>query len=102
MSDVKSAASSLDEVSDGNGPCAERKPIDIFVGNRLKSLREACEMSLSDVSVAVGIPNGRIARYENGVRRVPPGDLIALVKLFDAGLETLFPTNGIRANTRSH
>jgi hypothetical protein len=76
---------------------ATPRPIDVFVGDRLRELRETRAMALSEVGDAVGIPQGRLASYEGGELRVPPGDLIALAELFDVELAALFPRTNAHA-----
>jgi hypothetical protein len=64
--------------------------IDVFVGSRLRHLREAHRMEVSDVNALAGIPGHSIARYESGKERVPAPDLIKLAPLFGVGLAQFF------------
>ncbi len=68
-----------------------QRSVDVYVGARLRHLREASGIELSEVSAEIGTSEECIARYERGERRRQPSDLIALTKLFGVGLNELFP-----------
>jgi Helix-turn-helix domain len=70
-----------------------RRPIDVYVGARLRHLREASRMTLSEVSIEAAIPEESIARYKCGEQRPSPTDIIVLARLFGIGLHELFPEN---------
>jgi hypothetical protein len=73
---------------------ATPRAIDLFVGDRLRELRETRQIAVSEVSSAAAISEGRLARYERGELRVSPSDLIALAELFGVELAALFPCDG--------
>jgi hypothetical protein len=81
---------------------ATHTPIDVLVGERLRELRNARSMALTDVSSAIDVPACQIARYESGESRVTPGDLIEFAELYGVGLQALFPGKREASATQMH
>ncbi len=78
------------------------RPIDVYVGGRLKQVREASGMNLTQVSAEVAVSETSIAGYELGKERPPTADLIALAKLFGITLAELFPESSGQVSGRLH
>jgi hypothetical protein len=68
----------------------------------LRSSRVAAGMSRTDVGAVTGIMDIRIARYDSGGQRVPPRQLMVLVRVFGSGLEALVPSDAISSAARVH
>jgi hypothetical protein len=60
------------------GAVMTAKPIDLLVGARLRRLREAQAMALSDVGLAIGASAAHIEEYASGARRGPADNLLAV------------------------
>jgi ribosome-binding protein aMBF1 (putative translation factor) len=86
---------------DASGVPAQRS-IDHYVGARLRSLREARAIDLSDVSTQIGTSEDTIARYERGEQRPPSTDIIALAELYGVRLRDLFPESHAQLTGRPH
>jgi hypothetical protein len=89
--DSKDSNVSARDQTNSSGGGSGLKPIDVFVGQRLRHFRETHRMAVSEVSALSGIPDHVIAKYENGEERVPAPDLINLARLFAVGVAQLFP-----------
>lgn len=55
-------------------------PIDIFVGNRLKNLRNEYNLSQQRIGKIIGVTYQQIQKYENGICRLGPS---AMMKISD-------------------
>jgi ribosome-binding protein aMBF1 (putative translation factor) len=84
------AGGKSDEPSSSNA-AGNPQSIDQYVGARIRSLREARGMDLSDVGARIGATAATVARHEQGEERPSPGTIIALARLFRVGLSELFP-----------
>ena len=55
---------------------AKKKPIDVHVGQRIKSRRELLKHPVSTLAVQVHIPTALLVKYESGQERVPSKTLV--------------------------
>jgi ribosome-binding protein aMBF1 (putative translation factor) len=72
------------------GRGGERKPIDVFVGQRLLTRRLDLGLSHDDLAAAIHMPSSRIAAYERGEERIPPAHLIRFTDLLGVKLPFFF------------
>jgi ribosome-binding protein aMBF1 (putative translation factor) len=73
------------------GRGGERKPIDVFVGQRLLSRRLELGLSHDDLAAAIHLPKGWIAAYERGEERILPAHLVRFTDLLGVRLRFFFP-----------
>jgi ribosome-binding protein aMBF1 (putative translation factor) len=73
------------------GRGGERRPIDVFVGQRLLSRRLELGLSHDDLAAAIRMPPGWIASYERGDERILPAHLLRFTDLLGVKLRFFFP-----------
>jgi ribosome-binding protein aMBF1 (putative translation factor) len=73
------------------GRGGERKPIDVFVGQRLLARRLELGFSHDDLAAAIRMPPGWIAAYERGEERILPAHLFRFTDLLGVKLRFFFP-----------
>ena len=75
----------------GGGHSNNRLPTttDRAVGRRIRTLRRAAGMTLSDLGEAVGVSGVQFQRYETGASRVAASRLLAICDALDVPLDTL-------------
>jgi transcriptional regulator with XRE-family HTH domain len=62
---------------------------DRAVGQRIRSLRRAAGMTLSELGEAVGVSGVQFQRYETGASRVAASRLLAICEVLGVALDTL-------------
>jgi ribosome-binding protein aMBF1 (putative translation factor) len=67
-----------------------RRPIDVFVGQRLLTRRLELGLSHDDLAAAIHMPHGWIAAYERGEERIMPAHLFRFTELLDVKLRFFF------------
>ncbi len=65
--------------------------IDVFVGARLRSRREACAFDHDDLAILINATADQIEAYERGEVRIDPMHLIQFSRLLDVRLTFFFP-----------
>ena len=68
----------------------KRRPIDVFVGEKLLARRIALCLSQDDLATAVRMSPGSIAAYERGEERIAPADLLQFSELLGVNLGFFF------------
>jgi transcriptional regulator with XRE-family HTH domain len=66
-----------------------------YVGERIKKLREAQDMSLADVCKLTGIEEARLRAYEEGTAVAPIGVVIQLSRVLGSKMEGLLHGGGM-------
>lgn len=77
-------------LADGDGP----DPIDVAVGLRLRSLRQAVRMSQEVLGRHLGISFQQIQKYESGTNRISASMLVKAARAFDVKPTALLPEEG--------
>jgi transcriptional regulator with XRE-family HTH domain len=65
-------------------------PLDLYVGQNMRRLREERGMSESAVALALGEPLMRLRAYEAGIERVGSRRLTTLARILDVTLDAFF------------
>lgn len=64
---------------------------DIFIGKRIRLLRESRGMTMEEVAAQLGVAWQQLQKYENGKNRVPSGRLAAVAKALRCEVSEFFP-----------
>jgi transcriptional regulator with XRE-family HTH domain len=67
--------------------------IDIYVGARIRALRNAKELSQTALAEQLGVTFQQVQKYENGVNRVGAGRLSRVAKLLGVEIGELYPSS---------
>lgn len=70
------------------------KPVDVFVGNRLRETRINAGETIEDIAVYLAIKPTVVRRFEMGRQRVSAARLFMLAKRFDIPVAAFFPIGG--------
>jgi len=65
--------------------------IDKYVGDRIKKLRLANDMSQEVLGELIGVTFQQVQKYEKGINRVSSSKLYSVTKIFKCRFEDLFP-----------
>jgi transcriptional regulator with XRE-family HTH domain len=65
--------------------------VDLYISERIRSLRMERGMSLTALSRLVGVSVQQLQKYESGHNRVSGGRLWSIVQALDTDIETMFP-----------
>ena len=65
--------------------------IDVYVGDRLRSIRKAAGMSQEMLGEMMGISFQQVQKYEKGTNRISSSRLYTLTKIFRCKFEDFFP-----------
>ena len=84
------STAAYDLLSLAAAPPRQPRPIDIFVGTRLRTKRRALGLSQHDLAVATKMPVTWIEEYERGRERILPRHLIAFGQVLGVGLTFFF------------
>jgi transcriptional regulator with XRE-family HTH domain len=68
-------------------------PIDGHIARRLRGKRLALALSEIDLANALGVGREVLEKYEKGLVRVPPEQLIRLSELLDVPISYFFPAD---------
>ncbi len=62
---------------------AERDPVDVHVGGRLRLLRTARRLSLEELGRRIGVTYQQIQKYETGANRISASTLYRIATVFE-------------------
>lgn len=62
---------------------AQRDPIDVHVGSRLRLIRTARRLSLEELGRRIGVTYQQIQKYETGANRISASTLYRIAQIFD-------------------
>ena len=62
---------------------AERDPIDVHMGGRLRQVRASRRMSLEELGRRIGVTYQQIQKYETGANRISAATLFRIAEVFD-------------------
>ncbi len=79
-------------------PPDRRRPVDIFIGQRIAQRRVAVQLSLDGLATEASIPSDRMASYEKGEQRVIPHHLFEIGRTLGVGVGYFFDTNKITSS----
>jgi len=68
-------------------------PVDVFVGQRLRSERLARGMTQTDLGVAIGVTFQQVQKYEKGANRISASMLVRAASAMGIAAADLFPTS---------
>lgn len=66
--------------------------IDVAIGSRLRTLRQARALTLDQVAVRVGVRAQQVQKYETGQNRIAAARLLDFARLFGVPLSAFFET----------
>ena len=69
------------------------KPVDIFVGHRLRAARLVARVSQQSLADALGVTRQQAQKYENGTDRLSVSRLYAAAKLLSRDVGWFFPAD---------
>lgn len=69
---------------------SEKNLVDVFVGKRLRIIRNARDLSTEDLGKLVGVPFQKIQAYEAGTKRITTPMLYKLAKALEIQVTSLF------------
>ncbi|OJY28345.1 MAG: XRE family transcriptional regulator [Rhodobacterales bacterium 65-51] len=89
----KSLDGAVDSDQTGDDWEAERLQLRLDLGNRMKSVRQACGLTLEAAAQRTGLAVSTIHKIENG--RVSPSyeNLVRIARAYDIGMERLFSSD---------
>jgi len=84
---------------DENGP----NPVDVFVGNKVKSRRMILGLSQEDLAKSIGLTFQQVQKYERGTNRISVSRLVDICKVLKAPVDYFFEgtANMMRPGTRN-
>lgn len=65
-------------------------PIDVGIGRKLNALRQAKELSASQMAIAIGLSEAHYAEAEAGMRRLSAEQLFSAARELGVRLSTIF------------
>jgi transcriptional regulator with XRE-family HTH domain len=89
----RSAARGRFHVNHELHPGADSDPTDVWIGKRIKTLREARGMSQESLAKAIGVTFQQVQKYEKGANRVSGGRLAKIATALKCEVSELFPPN---------
>ena len=69
---------------------------DRYVGQKIKEIRQAKNLTQTDVALAAGTTFQQIQKYENGINRVSAGILFKIANHFDTPIANFFPPQKVK------
>nr|DAP11400.1 MAG TPA: SOS-response transcriptional repressor [Caudoviricetes sp.] len=72
------------------GPLGTPNPIDIYLGRRIREIREEAEISPKDFADRLGISYRLLDRFERGVKKIPASLLWYIAVLLEEDLDMFF------------
>lgn len=72
------------------GPLGIPNPIDIYLGRRVREIREEAEISPKDFADRLGISYRLLDKFERGVKKIPASLLWYIAVLLEEDLDTFF------------
>jgi transcriptional regulator with XRE-family HTH domain len=74
--------------------------MDIYVGGRVRALRQVKGMSQTDLGKELGVTFQQVQKYEKGTNRLSAGRLSQMAELFGVAISAFYPADGLQA--RAH
>ncbi len=82
------------------GPLGIPNPIDIYLGRRIREIREEAEINQKDFADRLGISDRQLRKFEYGTEKIPASLLWYIAVLLEEDLDTFFkdiiPSRAIR------
>lgn len=72
-------------------------PVDVYIGGRIRALRNAANMSQNELGDVLGVSFQQVQKYEKGVNRIAPARLMQIASQFRVDVTEMLdgaPTNG--------
>lgn len=72
------------------GPLGVPNPIDIYLGRRVREIREAAEITQKDFAERLGISDRQLRKFEYGLEKIPAALLWYIAAILEEDLDVFF------------
>lgn len=72
------------------GPLGLPNPIDIYLGRRVREIRETAEINQRDFAEQLGISDRQLSKFERGVAKIPAALLWYIAAILEEDMDVFF------------